>query len=68
MHITSQYLLNEEKVVVANSKVEVLEAEGSHLRKDLIAAMDDSNVSKEKLKALSEELNAKKLLVKQKGE
>lgn len=68
MHITSQYLLNEEKVVVANSKVEALEAKGSHLRRDLIATMDDNNESKEKLKALSEELNAKKLLVKQKDE
>ena len=64
MHITSQYLLNEEKAVVANSKVEALEAEGSRLRRDLIAIMDNSNVSKEKLKALSKELNAEKLLVK----
>ena len=68
MHITSLYLLNEEKVVVANSKVEALEAGGSRLRRDLIATMDDSNASKEKLKALFEELNAKKLLVKQKDE
>ena len=64
MHITSQYLLNEEKAMVANSKVEALEAEGSRLRRDLIAIMDNSNVSKEKLKALSKELNAEKLLVK----
>ena len=68
MHITSLYLLNEEKVVVANSKVEALKAGGSRLRRDLIATMDDSNASKEKLKALSEELNAKKLLMKQKDE
>ena len=58
MHITSQYLLNEEKSVVANSNVEALESEGSHLRRDLIAAMDDSNVSREKIKALSNELRA----------
>ena len=68
MHITSQYLLNEEKAMVANSNVEALEIEGSHFRRDLIAVMDDSNASKEKLKALSEELNAEKLLVKQKDE
>ena len=68
MHITSQYLLNKKKAMVANSKVEALKAEGSCLRRDLIFAMDDSNASKEKLKALSEELNAKKLLVKQKDE
>ena len=64
MHITSLYLLNKEKAVVAYSKVEALEAGVSRLRRDLIAAMDDSNASKEKLKALFEELNAKKLLVK----
>ena len=56
IHITSEYLAKEEKVVVANSKVETLEAEGSRLRKDLIAAMDDSNASKEKIKAQSKEL------------
>ena len=46
MHITTQYLVNEEKAVVANSKVEALEAEASGLRKDLIAAMDSLNTSK----------------------
>ena len=54
--------------MVATSKVEVLEAEGSHLQKDLIATMDNNNASKEKIKALSEELKAKKLLVTQKDE
>lgn len=48
MHITSQYLINVEKAVVANSKVEALKAEGSRLRKDLIATMDNNNASKEK--------------------
>ena len=57
IHITSEYLANE-KAVVANSKMEALKAEGSHLRKDLIAVMDDSNVSREKIKALSNELRA----------
>ena len=46
MHITTQYLANEEKAVVANSKVEALEVEASGLRKDLIAAMDSLNTSK----------------------
>lgn len=68
IHISSEYLDHEEKVVVANSKVEALEAEGSLLRKDLIATMDESNASKEKIKALSEELMAGKLLVTQKDE
>ena len=68
MHITSQYLTNEEKAVVATSKVEVLEAEASGLRKDLMAVMDANNTSKEKFQAFSEKLNAEKLLAKQKDE
>lgn len=66
MHFTSQYLINEEKAVVANSKVEALEAEGFPLRKDLIATMDDNNASKEKIKALFKELKVEKLLITQK--
>ena len=49
MHITTQYLANEEKAVVANSKVEVLEAKASGLRKDLITSMDSLNASKEQV-------------------
>ena len=65
MHITSQYLASEEKAVMATSKVDALEVEASGLRKDLIVAMDGSNSSKEKIKTLTEELNAEKQLVKQ---
>ena len=68
MHIGSQYLANEEKAVMANSKVEVLEAEASRLRKDLIAAMDVNNTSIEQIKSLTEQLESEKLLVKQKDE
>ena len=68
MHITTQYLANEEKVVVANSKVEALEVEASGLWKDLIAAMDANNASKEQLKVLSLKLDSEKQLVKQKDE
>ena len=60
MHIISQYLASEEKVVMATSKVEALEAETLGLRRDLIVAMDESNLSKEKDKALTEELDAAK--------
>ena len=67
MHITSQCLANEE-VVVATSKVEVLEAKASSLRKDLITVMDANNTFKEKIQALSEQLNSEKLLAKQKDE
>ena len=65
MHITSQYLVSEEQAVMATSKVEMLEAEALGLRNDLIMAMDDNNSSKEKIKTLTEELNAEKQLVKQ---
>ena len=68
MHITSQYLVSEEKAVVATTKVKALEVKASGLRKDLIMAMDDSNSSKEKIKALTKELDAEKQLVKQKDE
>ena len=47
MHITSQYLANEEKAIVATSKAKVLEAEAFGLRRDLINAMDTYNTSKE---------------------
>ena len=68
MHITSQYLVSEEKAMMATSKVEVLEAEASGLRKDLIMAMDENNSSKEKIKTLIKELNVEKQLVKQRDE
>ena len=64
MHITSQYLANEEKVVVANSKVEAMESKALGLRRDLIAAMDANNTSKEQIKVLTEQLDSEKLLVK----
>ena len=56
MHITSQYLANEEKAVMANSKVEVLEAEASGLWKDLIVAIDANNTAKDQIKVLIEQL------------
>ena len=64
MHITTQYLANEEKAVVANSKVEVLESEASGLRKDLITTMDSLNASKEQVQTLTEQLDAEKRFVK----
>ena len=60
MHIISQYLASEKKVVMVISKVEALEAKASSLRKDLIVVMDVNNSSKEKIKALTEELNVEK--------
>ena len=68
MHITTQYLANEEKAVVANSKVEALEAEASGLRKDLITTMDSLNVSKEQVRVLMEQLDVERQSLKQKDE
>lgn len=68
IHITIEYLTNEERVVMANSKVEALEVESSKLRKDLIIAMDGWNKVKEKLKALTDKLQVEKLLTMQKDE
>ena len=68
MHITTQYLANEEKAVVANSKVDALEAEASGLRKDLITTMDSLNASKEQVRVLTEQLDSERQTVKQKDE
>ena len=62
------YLNSEEKVVVANSKVDSIEAESLKLRKDLIEAMDQSTKAKENVKELKKALNVKKKLVIQKDE
>ena len=64
----TDYLNSEEKVVVANSKVDSVEAESSKLRKDLIEAMDQSTKTKEKVKKLKEALKVEKKLVIQKDE
>ena len=64
MHITTQYLANEEKAIVANSKVEALETEASGLQNDLGAAVDALNASKEKTKVLTEQLESEKQMVK----
>ena len=53
MRITKGYLSTKEKVVVVNSKLESIEVESSKLRKDLIAAMDETNKANEKVKKLS---------------
>ena len=60
MHIMIQYLANEEKTVVANLKVEMLETEASGLRNDLGAAMDTLNAFKEQAKVLAEQLESEK--------
>ena len=62
------YLSSEEKVVVANSKVDSVEAKSLKLRKDLIEAMDQVIKAKEKVKELRVALKVEKMLVIQKDE
>ena len=54
LHITSQYLINEEKAVMANSKAEALKVEDSHLRKDLIAADEPKIYDRHYMKIVSQ--------------
>ena len=54
--------------MVANSKVDFVEAESSRLRKVLIEAMDQSTKAIEKVKELKEALKVEKKLVIQKDE
>ena len=63
----TDYLNNEEKVVVANSKVNSIDTESLKLRKDLIKAMDQLTKAKEKVKELKEALKVEEKLVIQKG-
>ena len=53
---------------MVNSKLESVEAKSSKLRKDLIAAMDETNKENEKVKELSEALRVEKALIAQKDE
>ena len=64
----TDYLNNEEKVVVANSKVNSIDTESLKLRKDLIIAMDQLTKAKEKVKELKEALKVEEKLVIQKDE
>lgn len=57
-----EYLLNKKKAVLASSKTESLEVEVSKMKKDLIACMDESNATKERLKAVIDKLKAEKML------
>ena len=65
LHITSKYLASEAKVEFARSHASSVEVENSKLRKELIAAMDDANQAKEKLRTLTEELRVERELTKE---
>ena len=64
----TNYLSSEEKVVVANSKVDSIDAKSLRLRKDLIKVMDEATKAKEKMKELMDALKVEKKLVIQKDE
>ena len=68
LHITSEYLTQEAKVVSAVSRVKALEAENSKLKKDLIIAMGKANAMKEKLKVMGDDLRAERQLMVEKDE
>ena len=68
LHITTDNLDVEEKVVVATSKAESVEVECSQLKKDLIAVMNERNDAKQKIKELTEALRVDKALFVQKDE
>ena len=68
LYITSEYLASEAKVESARSHASSLEAENSKLKKELIAAMNDANLAKEKLRTLTNELRVERELTKEKDE
>ena len=68
LHLTSEYLALEAKVKSTQSHVSSLEAENSKLKKKLIAAMNDANLAKEKLRTSTEKLKVERELTKEKGE
>ena len=68
LHFSSKYLAQEAKVEFAVSRVAALEAENSKLKKDLIIAMDEANLAKEKANTLSDDLRAERQLTMEKDE
>ena len=62
LHLTSEYLAQEAKVESAWSHVTTFEAENSKLKKELIAAMNEANLAKEKVKTLTNELRTERQL------
>ena len=59
----SKYLSHEVKAALVGLKVEALEAENAKLRRELISAIDEANIAKEKAKALVNDLRTEKKLI-----
>ena len=68
LHITLEYLASEAKVESTQSHASSLEVENSKLKKELITAMNNTNLAKEKLKTLTDELRVERELTKEKDE
>ena len=68
LHITTEYLTQEAKVASLTSKIEAMEDETSKLKQSLIKSMGEANALKEKVKALSDDLRAKRQLMLEKDE
>ena len=61
-------MASEANVESTQSHVTTLEAENSKLKKELIVAMSEANLAKEKLKTLTDELRAERELTLEKDE
>ena len=68
LHIASEYLTQEAKVASLASRMEVLEAENSTLKKKLIESMHEVNTLKESSKTLVDYLQAERQLMLEKDE
>ena len=68
LHITSELLTQEANVVSVMSRMEALEVENSKLKKDLIVAMDEANIIKEKVNTFSDDLRVERQLTLDKDE
>ena len=68
LYLTSEYLAHEAKVESTRSHVTTLEAENSKLKKELISAMNEANLVKEKVKTLTDELRTERQLTLEKDE
>ena len=68
LYITSELLTQEANVASVMSRMEALEVENSKLKKNLIVAMDEANIIKEKANTFSDDLRAERQLTLDKDE
>ena len=68
LHIASEYLTQEAKVASLASRMEVLEAQNSTLKKKIIESMHEVNTLKESSMTLADDLRAEHQLTLEKDE